>query len=170
MAWNMNRRASVVEWPLRANCPGSIFPCNRGSSLLHVNPSMTFVSVHVSDIGRRSLFISLGRFTFGIGVTMEDFRGDGMHPSLRNWLKMFRIIGANSCAKSLSSLFGMLSGPTAFATLSDDRDRNTSSLETKSSCGTRLGGESRVKAVKWSVYLQKGHWSCLQVIWYSWYP
>ena len=46
-------------------------------------------------------------------------------------------------------------GPTAFATLSDDRDRNTSSLETKSSCGTRLGGESRVKGVKWSVRLTK---------------
>ena len=65
------------------------------------------------------------------------------------------MIGANSCAKSLSSLFGKLSGPSAFATLSEDRDRNTSSLETKSSCGTRLGGESRVKSVKWSVRLTK---------------
>ena len=86
MACYMNRRAYVVKWPLRANCHGSIFPFNCGSSLLHVNPSMTFASVHVSDIGWRSLFISLGGFTFGIGVMMEDFRGDGMYPSLRDWL------------------------------------------------------------------------------------
>ena len=77
---------------------------------------------------------------------------------------MFRMTGANLCTKSLSSLFGMLLGPTAFATLSDNRDRNTSLLETKSSCGTRLGGESQVEGVKWSVRL------FLQVIWYSWYP
>ena len=63
----------------------------------------------------------------------------------------------------------MLSGPTAFATL-NVRDRNTSSLETKSSCGTRLGGESPVKGVNWSVRLTKSHQSYLQVIWYSWYP
>ena len=67
---------------------------------------------------------------------------------------MFRMTGANLCTKSLSSLFGML-GPTAFATLSDNRDRNTSLLETKSSCGTRLGGESQVEGVKWSVRLTK---------------
>ena len=47
---------------------------------------MNFASVHVSDIGRRLLFISLGGFTFGIGVTMEDFRSDGMYSSLRDWL------------------------------------------------------------------------------------
>ena len=47
---------------------------------------MTFDIVHVSDIGRRSLFISLGGFTFGIGMTMEDFRSEGMYPSLRDWL------------------------------------------------------------------------------------
>ena len=47
---------------------------------------MTFASVHVSDIGRRSLFISIGGFTFGIGMTMEEFRKDGMYPSLRDWL------------------------------------------------------------------------------------
>ena len=58
-------------------------------------------------------------------------------------------------SNSLSSLFGVLSGPTAFATLSYDRDRNTSSLETKSSCSTRLVGESRVKGLKWSVRLTK---------------
>ena len=110
---------------------------------------MTFASVQVSAIGWRSLFISLGGFTFRIGVTMKDFRSDGIYPSiLRDWL--FRMTRANLCAKSLSCLFGILSGPTAFATLSDDRDRNTSSLETKSSCGTRLGGESPVKGVKWS--------------------
>ena len=86
MACNMNRRASVVEWPLHATCRGSIFPFNCGSSLLHANPSMNFVSVHVSDIGQRLLFNSLGGFTFGIGVTMEDFRSDGMYPSLRDWL------------------------------------------------------------------------------------
>ena len=86
MACNMNRRASVVEWPLRTNCRGSIFPCNCGSSLLRVNLSMTLASVHVSDIGRSSLFISLGGFTFGIGMMMEDYRGDGMYPSLRDWL------------------------------------------------------------------------------------
>ena len=153
MACNMNRRASVVEWPLHANFRWSIFRCNYGSSLLHENPSMTFASVQVSAIGWRSLFISLGGFTFRIGVTMKDFRSDGMYPSLRDWL--FRMTGANLCAKSLSCLFGILSGPTAFATLSDDRDRNTSSLETKSSCGTRLGAESLVKGVKWSVRLTK---------------
>ena len=68
---------------------------------------------------------------------------------------MFRMTGANLCAKSLSSLFGMLSGPTAFATLSNSWDQNTSLLETKSSCGTRLGGESQVEGVKWSVRLTK---------------
>ena len=86
MACNMNRRVSVVEWPLRANCRGSIFPCNCGSSLLRVNISMTLASVYVSDIGRSSLFISLGGFIFGIEMMMEDYRGDGMYPSLRNWL------------------------------------------------------------------------------------
>ena len=86
MACNMNRRASVVEWPLRTYCRRSIFPFNCGSGLLHVNPSMAFASVHVSDIWRRSLLISLDGFTFGIGVTMEDSRSDGMYPSLRDWL------------------------------------------------------------------------------------
>ena len=38
---------------------------------------MTFASVHVSDIGG---------FTFGIGVTMEDLRSDGMYLSLSDWL------------------------------------------------------------------------------------
>lgn len=85
---------------------------------------------------------------------MEDVKSDEMYPSLRGWLYMFRMTGASSCAKSLSNLLGML-GPTAFATLSDDRDQNTSSLETKSSCGTRLGEESRVKGLKWSVRLTK---------------
>ena len=51
-------------------------------------------------------------------------------------------------ALQLSSLFGMLLGPTAFATLSDDRDRNTSSLETKTfSCGTRLGENHGLKVL-----------------------
>ena len=86
MACNMNRRASVVEWPLHANFRWSIFPCNYGSSLLLVNPSMTFASVQVRAIGWRSLFISLGGFTFRTGVTMKDFRSDGMYPSLRDWL------------------------------------------------------------------------------------
>ena len=109
---------------------------------------MTLASVHVSDIGRSSLFNSIGGFNFGIGMMMEDYRGDETG---------YKCFGTSSCTKFLGSLFGMLSGPTAFATLSDDRDRNTSSLETKSSCGTRLGGESPVKGAKWSVRLTKSH-------------
>lgn len=61
---------------------------------------------------------------------MEDVKSDGMYPSLRGWLYMFRMTRASSCAKSLSNLLGML-GTTAFAILIDDRDQNTSSLETK---------------------------------------
>ena len=54
---------------------------------------------------------------------------------------------------TLSNLFGMLSGPTP--SFSDDKDRSTSSLETKSSSSTRLRRESRVRGVKWSVRLTK---------------
>ena len=39
---------------------------------------------------------------------MEDVKSDGMYPSLRGWLYMFRMTGASSCAKSLSNLLGML--------------------------------------------------------------
>ena len=62
---------------------------------------MTLVSVHVSDIGQRSLLISLGGETFGLGVKMGDFRSDGMYPILRDCIWMFRMTGVSSGAKSL---------------------------------------------------------------------
>ena len=58
------KRASVAECPLRAKCRKSIFLSNCSSSSLHVNPSMTLASVHVTEIGRRSLLI------FGAGPNL----------------------------------------------------------------------------------------------------
>ena len=49
----------------------------------------------------------------------------------------------------------MLSGPTVLAVFSVDKERQTSSLETKSPCGTKLGGLTCVKGEKCSVILTK---------------
>ena len=79
---------------------------------------MTFASVHVSDIGRRSLFISLGWFTLRIGVTMEDFRSDRMYLSLRDWLKMCRMtLGANFVCKVLKQFIWDVVGSYSFRSI-----------------------------------------------------
>lgn len=63
-----------------------ILPSNWDKSLGQVNPSITFATVQVRDIGLRSCLISLGGDTLGMGVTIDDFRRAGMYPSLRDWL------------------------------------------------------------------------------------
>jgi hypothetical protein len=76
--------------------------------------------VQVSEIGLKSLSIFFGGVTLGIGLTMEDFRGNGIFPSFRDWLYISCITGASSKAISFNNLFGILSGPTALLIFIED--------------------------------------------------
>lgn len=78
----INNNASVVEWPLVANCRGSIFGFDCGTRRLQKNPSIIFARLHVRDIGRKSLSIDCGGDTLGMGDIIEDLSNSGIYPYL----------------------------------------------------------------------------------------
>ena len=76
--------------------------------------SHVFDKVAVSEIGRKSLFMSLGALFLGTWITSAFFHTSGTDACWREALKIEVTGRANTCAYDFRTQFGISSGPTAF--------------------------------------------------------
>ena len=73
--------------------------------------SSILLRVGVNEIGRRSLVMSVGGCTFGIGTTFACFQRLGTSPSRIHALKIAHTGSASQTENSFRNQFGISSGP-----------------------------------------------------------
>ena len=96
------------------NCRLSIFSPIDCISQSATKRSHVFDKVAVSEIGRKSLFMSLGALFLGTGITSAFSIRQEPTPAGERALKIEVTGRANTCAYDFRTQFGISSGPTAF--------------------------------------------------------